>query len=182
MDPSVLAAQLLDNSVTAENGCREWTGLRDAHGYGRVYVGNGKVELAHRVSWRLNRGEIPPGLCVLHQCDNPPCWWPEHLFLGTRGDNCRDMVSKGRQWLQKHPERRPICPDHLRARGEHHHATKLTDAQVVEIRNRFAQGTLRVRLAKEYGISQGHVGGIISGKYRKRLPGPIFPRSATQES
>lgn len=81
-------------SVTAP-GCWEWTGTKDKHGYGRVRVDQRKAR-AHRVAWEAFKGEIPAGLHVLHRCDNPGCVNPEHLFLGTHGDNMRDREAKGR--------------------------------------------------------------------------------------
>ena len=61
-----------------------------------------RAMLAHRVSWLLYRGPIPPsdaahGTVVMHQCDNPACVNPHHLMLGTQADNVRDMIDKGRK-------------------------------------------------------------------------------------
>ena len=75
--------------------CIEWDKYRNPKGYGHRTF-NGKVFLAHRAAWIDVNGDIPDGLCVLHKCDNPPCVNVEHLFLGTRGDNNRDCVRKGR--------------------------------------------------------------------------------------
>jgi hypothetical protein len=48
------------------------------------------------MAWELAYGPIPPGLHVLHRCDNKPCCNPAHLFLGTKADNHADMMTKGR--------------------------------------------------------------------------------------
>lgn len=77
------------------SGCWVWVGSRSTNGYGAIYY-KGEKWTAHRLSWVLHHGEIPEGLCVLHQCDNPPCVNPEHLFLGTIKDNAQDAIAKGR--------------------------------------------------------------------------------------
>ena len=85
------------------NGCLEWTGGTNEHGYGHVGI-SGKSFYTHRIAWELANGPIPDGLHVLHHCDNPPCCdtspseeYPEgHLFLGTNADNNADMMAKGR--------------------------------------------------------------------------------------
>lgn len=76
--------------------CWEWTAAKDARGYGRVGSKRPRTELAHRVAYRLTKGEIPSGMLVCHSCDNPPCCNPEHLFVGTDADNNKDMHTKGR--------------------------------------------------------------------------------------
>ena len=66
-----------------------------ADGYGRLDIA-GVPWKAHRYAWTLVHGPIPAGLHVLHRCDTPPCFWVDHLFLGTQSDNVADMVRKGR--------------------------------------------------------------------------------------
>ena len=36
------------------------------------------------------RGPIPRGMILCHRCDESRCCNPDHLFLGTRGDNMAD--------------------------------------------------------------------------------------------
>jgi len=73
--------------------CWKWQGRCDSKmGYGNFdHPGVGK--LAHRYSWKLHHGNIG-NLCVLHECDNPPCVNPSHLFLGTKQDNNADCKAK----------------------------------------------------------------------------------------
>lgn len=78
-----------------EMPCLEWQGKRDRAGYGRMRRDR-RYWLVHRLTWAECFGPIPDNLCVLHHCDNPSCRQPLHLFVGTRGDNNRDMAQKGR--------------------------------------------------------------------------------------
>lgn len=77
-------------------GCILWTGAVNNGGYGCLRIGPA-VRGAHVVAWMLARGSLPlPGFDVCHRCDNRRCVKPDHLFLGTRSDNMRDCISKGR--------------------------------------------------------------------------------------
>lgn len=125
-----------------ESPCWEWTGCRNQDGYGHIAI-SGAVIGAHRHSFILANGPLPelPGAhaaCVLHRCDNPPCVRPDHLFLGTQGENIADMMQKCRA---------------NQLRGEANGAARLTEAQVREIRTLYAAGGMsRPKIAARFGI------------------------------
>lgn len=78
------------------DGCWKWLGGFDHKGYA-VFTYNYKNYHASRIVWFLSKNSDPAPLLVCHECDNPPCVNPEHLFLGTDGDNHDDKVRKGRE-------------------------------------------------------------------------------------
>ena len=79
-----------------ESGCWLWLGSPGRHGYGEIRINN-KIELAHRLSWKLFNGDIPRGMQACHRCDVRSCVNPSHLFLGTNMDNILDSMKKGRR-------------------------------------------------------------------------------------
>lgn len=102
--------------VQKSDGCWLWIAGGDGStGYGRIREGSKTKPtlLAHRVAWELTFGPIPDDLWVLHKCDTPRCVRPDHLFLGTSGENNNDMAAKGRaahgeRWYETHPHRRRL--------------------------------------------------------------------------
>jgi len=132
--------------VRDEDDCWEWKGLcASCHmPYGRFYFEN-KTQEAHRVSWKLTKND-PGKLCVLHKCDNPKCVNPNHLFLGTKGDNNRDRNYKGRTNVPK---------------GEEHKLSKLTDGDVFIIRRLYNESYGISEIARRYGVSKSTIWNII---------------------
>jgi hypothetical protein len=133
--------------VVKSEGCWSWTGATGDFGHGVIGSGGqrGRLLKAHRVSWEIHFGPIPPGLCVLHHCDNPPCCNPDCLFLGTLADNNEDKMAKGRG-------------DFLY--GATNPSARLTQAQVDEIRSRYPAET-QVQLAQVFGVHYTTIGRIV---------------------
>jgi hypothetical protein len=124
--------------------CWEWTaGLRD--GYGQFYANDEDIS-AHRFSFQLHHNRlIQEGLCIMHICDNRKCVNPNHLSEGTLHENNTDRMNKGRS-----------------AVGEKQGLSKLTEAQVLEIREKYSQGVSSHRkLGQEYEVSHTVIRRII---------------------
>jgi len=115
--------------------------------------------LAHRYSWQLTYGPIPPGLFVCHRCDNRPCVRPDHLFLGTNAENTADRMHKGRgsvgdrHWTRQRPA--------AVLRGERHPRTHLTAADITDIRAAVAGGVPQGQVATRYRVARTTVGAIV---------------------
>jgi hypothetical protein len=84
------------SKVRQTDNCWIWLAGTKGGGYGSFNVGSRKSERAHRVAWTIFNGPIPSDKCVLHKCDNRRCVKPQHLFLGTIGENNHDRHAKGR--------------------------------------------------------------------------------------
>lgn len=139
--------------VRGPDECWEWTSYR-VDGYGRFWLGCSM--LAHRVSWILTHSD-PGDICVLHRCDNPPCVNPTHLFLGTRQDNNRDKIEKGRDWHPTGTQHWMRNQPEKINRGEQCPQSKVTEDDVRAIRK---DQRLQRIIAWEYGISQAVVSKI----------------------
>lgn len=131
--------------IKEEKDCWGWKGTK-SHGYAN-FNHRGKIMKAHRASWIIHHGPIPPNVFVLHKCDVRHCSNPEHLFLGTHTDNMRDMALKHRTGVR--------C--------------KLTISQVREIKNLLNLGVAMSRLAKKFNVSTNSIWEIKKGLSWKQV-------------
>lgn len=147
----------LERRTKHEGECWLWIGCVNNQGYGQITTG-GKTLLTHRVAYEHLVGPIPEGMNALHRCDTPRCWNPAHLFLGTHADNIADKIAKKRhifgerhQWYGR--------SNH----GDAHPSTKITDADMADIRLLAGFGLSHSAIAREYGVQQSCISRRLSG-------------------
>ncbi len=145
--------------------CWEWKAACQRNGYGVFAVRRGDAPLvrdwptitmrSHRMAFFLYTGTNPGTLCVLHKCDNRKCCNPRHLFIGTKDDNNRDMREKGRA--------------HVLAKGQDSWKARLTEKQVLEIRE--LRGTILThrQIAKIYDVAPTTISAILNRQSWKYL-------------
>ena len=75
-----------------QSGCWHWVGVTNPFGYGRVRF-DGKLRMAHRVSYEAYIGPIPDGLDIDHLCRNRSCVNPWHLEPVTERENTLRGIS-----------------------------------------------------------------------------------------
>ena len=139
--------------VDPETGCWNWIRGTNNMGYGMIKTGI-RSKLAHRAMYEVVRGEkVPDHLDLCHQCDNPPCCNPDHLFIGTRAENMQDAGRKGRIPL-----------------GEAKPNAKLTHEQVAHIREMAARGMAQRRIAEMVGISFKTINSVVLRKSWRHCP------------
>ena len=145
---SVICAAWSRVRIGAAEECWPWEGACDGHGYGTVTF-RGVQYIVSRVILTATLG--PSLLLALHQCDNPPCCNPGHLYFGTYGDNQNDALSRSRKIV--------LC-------GEDLTQSKLTDEQVRQIRALLGTAS-QTAIGAMFGVSQTAVSKIALG-YRWR--------------
>lgn len=131
-------------------GCWAWTGATFPNGYGQL---RGRpTRMVHRVSFEHFVGRIPEDFLVCHTCDNPPCFNPRHLFVGTGKDNAQDALSK---------DRIPL--------GVKRPNTKLKAEQIPKIREMLAIGFSPYKIAPIFECSPATIRDIETGRNWKHV-------------
>jgi len=151
--------------ISGPDECWEWQGAIGNKSEGKRYGSfalRGKVVGAHRLSYEMTYGAIPPGFYVMHSCDNPQCVNPKHLSLGAQTENMRDMCVKGRS-----------------RRGEQVSRAKLTDADVRAMRKLYKSGLSIGAIARCFGVVRSNASCIVRGLQWKCVE--LEPDTPTQE-
>lgn len=108
-------------------GCWLWRGTIGTAGYGIICRYNRfgvRCDTAHRFYYEQHREAIPADMQIDHLCKNKGCVNPNHMEVVTRTVNMR---------------RRDFC--------------KLDMDKAREIRNKYASGTTKAQLAREYEVA-----------------------------
>lgn len=81
------AAERFWPKVVKTETCWNWTGARQAGGYGRFGAAPGRLVLAHRWSYEALVGPIPDDMTLDHLCRFTSCVNPAHLEVVSRETN-----------------------------------------------------------------------------------------------
>jgi hypothetical protein len=141
------------DKTSSPGGCWLWLGFLNHDGYGRVGPKRGVRSggRAHKVIWEMIHGKVPAGMSVMHTCDVRACVNPAHLKAGTHRENMDDCYAKRRHIF-----------------GERNSHAKLTEEQVLEIRQFAGKATQR-EVAARYGVSQTAIAAIFNRRSWKFL-------------
>ena len=137
-----------DLKTNPTDECVEWPfSCHLTLGYGRVHA-PGRVQYVHRVAFEFYHNTVV-SKCVLHTCDNPKCFNPNHLYEGTMKQNRNDWRTRGtskfRLEIKTHLAIKPrkVC----------HPFAQVTEDDVRAFRKLYAGGYSVKELAKMYGVS-----------------------------
>jgi hypothetical protein len=145
-DKKAEARLLSRRSVEPSTGCWLYSGALTGNGYGHISY-RGEAEYTHRVAGVLFLGlELTSGEFVLHRCDTPACFNPDHLFIGTQQENMRDAAQKGRMT-----------------------GKKLDADEVRKIKYLLGGGSTYRELARSFNVSTTAIGQIARGETWKTV-------------
>jgi len=130
--------------------CWEWTKGKITKGYGHICIKT-KTYKVHRISAHIFLGfDIHSKKCICHTCDNPSCFNPEHLWIGTYSENMLDMYKKSRGRNQY---------------GEKNSMAKLTENKIRRIRLMLELEAPRQKIASIFNVNRN----LISLINRKKI-------------
>lgn len=138
-----------------DNGCIEWTGVKNNVGYGFIGFrnidpatgapasGDCGMMTAHRLSWMIHNQRLPTLRNINHTCHNKLCVNPDHLTEGSQRDKLDDMVRDGIKGGRKKGET-GYAYNHKQENREY----KYTEEEI-----QFVRSSTSEAIAERYGIS-----------------------------
>lgn len=127
-----------------ETECVEWQGSVATNGYGRFKL-MGRHHQAHRLSYELLVGPIPPGLVIDHLCKNKRCINPEHLEAVTNVENL--MRGEG---IQARNKRKTHCNHGHPLSGDNLHISATTGERICKACRRVSQRKSDARRRRQH--------------------------------
>lgn len=154
-------------NVDPTTGCWLWNRFINRDGYG--HLGQNSITrryhrtvLAHRLAYLIFVGPIPDGLILRHKhgCTGPHCCNPDHVEPGTHQQNSDDK--KRDQTDAKSLGYGFQIGDN---RGDSNNTSKLTEEQVLEIRQLRSEMKLKYReLAEMFHVSIATIGYVVKNQ------------------
>lgn len=154
-------------TIVPVTGCHQWTGYRNADGYGFTRF-RGRKSLVHRVMWEEVNGPVPEGLQIDHICRNRACCNPKHLRVVTpqvntllsdnptavnaRKPNCPKC---GSAYTVMDDGRRYCKPCHIRKNTEYAKKRCAEDPEYLERRNEASRRYYEKRRTNPEAIQRG---------------------------
>lgn len=100
-----------------------------------------------RVTLALVDGNFPEGsVYACHECDNPPCCNPAHLWWGTHAENLADAARKGLMYKWQGRRSGHLNPN-----------AKLKPSDVLKIRS---DPRTQIEIAAQYGVGETAINNI----------------------
>lgn len=138
--------------------CWLWIGNQQSQHYGQFWL-RGENVLAHRVAYEISRGPLSRSWIVTHPvCHTKLCVNPAHLGTASGEDRA--------------------------AHGERHSNARLTNADILEIRNLYANTNMFVKaIGAQFGVTHQAVRAIVKGRTWKHVTGgvPLARRKSTRK-
>ena len=126
--------------------CLPWP-FGNGSGYASVFI-DGRYSKAHRVMCAVANGPPPnPSDEARHLCGNNRCVNPRHLAWGSPKQNASDRRKHG-----------------TIIEGEKVKGSRLSEADVLRIRARFASGETCAAIAKDFPVGKSNIWSVVKGK------------------
>lgn len=137
-----------------KKACLTWPYGTDSLGYGQIQY-KGEMKRPHRIVCRKVHGKPPTKKhMACHSCGkgNEGCINPNHLYWGTGSQNQLDRRKHGTD-----------------SRGERSASSRLTSADVLEIKQFIAKGYTQARVARRFKVQRQTISDIHTGRRWKHI-------------